>query len=116
MFFTDFFQNFVKKTEDYFKLRWQTLQLQMVGILAELFAKIILQLFLGAIFFLSFLLLSVALAFYLGEILQKTYFGFLIVGFFYFLVGILVYIFKRKGIETKVKDAIVHQLLTKDDE
>ncbi len=50
----------------------------------------------GAIVFLAVLLLSFAIAFGLGQLLQNTFHGFLIVGGFFVLLGLLCYVFRNK--------------------
>jgi hypothetical protein len=60
----------------------------------------------------SFLLfLNVGIAFWLGEILGKTFYGFFIVAAFYFLTGILIHFFLHKWIKKLVGDYFIKSLL-----
>jgi hypothetical protein len=59
----------------------------------------------------SLLFLNLGLAFWLGEVLGKTYYGFLIVAVFYVIAGILIHFFLRKWIKRLVGDYLVKRLL-----
>jgi hypothetical protein len=64
------------------------------------------------LFIVSFLLfLNLGIAFWLGEILGKTFYGFFIVAAFYFLAGILIHLFLNKWIKKLVGDYLVRRLL-----
>jgi hypothetical protein len=64
------------------------------------------------LFIVSFLLfLNLGIAFWLGEILGKTFYGFFIVAAFYFLAGILIHFFLNKWIKKLVGDYLIRRLL-----
>jgi hypothetical protein len=66
------------------------------------------------VFFLSFLLfVNLGIAFWLGEILGKTFYGFLVVAGFYIIAAILIRIFLYKWIKRLVGDYMVTRLLKK---
>jgi hypothetical protein len=60
---------------------------------------------------LGLLFLSIALSFYLGELVDNTALGFLFVGGFYFLVGVLFALIKPKGISRKIQNQIISEII-----
>ncbi|MGB0404477.1 MAG: hypothetical protein ACPGEG_10295 [Salibacteraceae bacterium] len=75
---------------------------QVMTVLSLFISKAILLLTL----LISSLFFSVWLAFYIGELLEKPSFGFLVVGFINLLIGMIVYLNRGKWII----DPIVHEL------
>lgn len=59
----------------------------------------------------SLLFLNLGFAFWLGEVLRKTYYGFLIVAAFYVIAGILIHFFLRKWIKRLVGDYFIKRVL-----
>jgi lipoprotein signal peptidase len=57
------------------------------------------------------LVLNIGIAFWLGELLGKTYYGFFIVAAFYLLVSIILYLFLYKWIKKPLSDMIIVQAL-----
>ena len=58
----------------------------------------------------SLLFLNLGLAFWLGEILGKTYYGFFIVAAFYVLAGIFIHFFLHKWIKRLVGDYFIKRV------
>jgi len=64
------------------------------------------------VFIASFMLfLNLGLAFWLGEILGKTYFGFFVVAAFYGLIGIILRLFMYKWLKKHFCNYIIKQVL-----
>jgi hypothetical protein len=59
----------------------------------------------------SLLFLNLGLAFWLGEVLGKTYYGFLIVAAFYIVAGILIHFFLRKWVKRLVGDYFIKRII-----
>src|SRR5450759_2102158 len=60
----------------------------------------------------SFMLFfSLGLAFWLGEILGKTYYGFFVVAAFYGIIGIVIHVFMHKWIKKLICNYIIKQML-----
>ena len=60
----------------------------------------------------SFMLfLNLGLAFWLGEILGKTFFGFFVVAAFYVIIGIVIHFFMHKWLKKIVCNYIIKQVL-----
>jgi ABC-type multidrug transport system fused ATPase/permease subunit len=83
------FRSYLETTKEYYHLK--TFKVLMKGINA-----LIKALLLGAISILALFMFSMAMAFGLGQLLENTFYGFLLVGIFYLLIGICVYIFRNR--------------------
>lgn len=80
---------YIKSSEDYIKLK--SFKVLMLGV--TYITKVIV---IGALVCIMLLILSFAVAFRLAQILDDTFYGFLIVGLFYVLVVVVVYFFRNK--------------------
>jgi hypothetical protein len=61
------------------------------------------------VFFLLFI--NFGLAFWLGEIFGKIYFGFFIVAGFYLLIGMIMHFFMHKWLKNKIGNCLIKQVL-----
>ena len=66
--------------------------------------------FIVMVLFVSFL--SVGIALYVGDLLEKPYYGFFIVAIFYFLLGIVLFFSLHKWIKEPIADLMIAQLDT----
>ncbi len=82
-------RSYLESGSDYYKLK--IFKFLMRGITS--FSKILL---IGAVGFLALFMLSLAASYGIGQALNNTFYGFLSVGLFYLLVGILIYVFRNK--------------------
>jgi Na+/melibiose symporter-like transporter len=58
------------------------------------------------------LMVSVGIAFWLGNFMGKKYYGFLCVGGFYGLAGVVLYFFLHSWIKERVNNSIIRQMLS----
>ncbi len=99
----------VTEFKEYINLRTQLAELQIKNAAASLIASMATNV--GSILFMSmcFLFASLALGFYLSEILGSYSLGFLIVAGIYFLLALILLLFKST-IQTKISNSIIAQL------
>ncbi len=64
--------------------------------------------FIVMVLFVSFL--SFGMALYLGDLLEKPYFGFFIVAAFYLVVGVVLFLSLHKWIKEPISDLLISQL------
>lgn len=57
------------------------------------------------------LVFNIGVALYLGELLEKVYYGFFIVAAFYLIAGIILHFFLHKWIEKPLSNLIITQAL-----
>ena len=97
--FTELIQTFKSLIETRIELVKSDIQDQLVGILSRL----ILLILIGSILLVAGLFLSLSLAFYISQVTQSPYLGFLVVAVCYLLVVVLLYLtkdtrgFKQQG-------------------
>lgn len=82
-------KSYLKNSLDYYRL--QSFKSMMKGL--TMAAKIMLV---GGVATLALLFLSLSASFWLAELLESTALGFLIVGGFYILIGLILYAFRSK--------------------
>ena len=82
-------RGYVKNSLDLYRL--QSFKSMMKGI--TMATKV---LFIGGVVSIALLFLSLSAAFWIGEQLESTALGFLIVGCFYILMSIVLFVFKKK--------------------
>jgi len=80
---------YINSSEDYIKLK--SFKVLMLGITCITKVLVI-----GALSCITLLILSLAIAFRLAQVLDNTFYGFLIVGLFYVLIVLLVYVLREK--------------------
>ena len=88
--FTELIQTFKSLIETRIVLVKSDIQDQLVGILSRL----ILLILIGSILLVAGLFLSLSLAFYISQVTQSPYLGFLVVAVCYLLVVVLLYLTK----------------------
>ncbi|MBK6264276.1 phage holin family protein [Marivirga sp. S37H4] len=62
------------------------------------------------VLYLVLLFLSIGLSLYLSELLESTYGGFLIMGGFYLLVGIIFILGRKKILRNPIRDLIIKSI------
>ena len=99
----------VNEFKEYINLRTRLAELQIKNAAANLIA--IMATNIGSILFLSmcFLFASLALGFYLSQLLASYTLGFLIVAGIYFLLALIILLFKS-SIQSKISNSIIAQL------
>jgi len=104
------FGNLRNIAQEYVETRIELLKVQAAEKLSSLLSNIIAYLVL--VFFLLFFLLfaSAGLALVLSAWIGKAYAGFLIVGGFYLLIGLIIFKSKERLLKKPLRNAIVRQL------
>jgi len=104
-------ESLIERTTEYGKTSFELIKLKALDKTSDVVSSLVPNSII-IVFFLSFMLfLSVGLALWLGEILGKTYYGFLVVSAFYGVTGILFYIVMHKWIKKLVCNNIIKQVL-----
>lgn len=99
----------LEKVKEYGKTSVELIKLKAVDRSSDFLSKFIFHLILSIFIFLGIFTLNIAAALWIGDLLGKTYFGFLIVtGFYVFLVIILLLF--RKKIKMNISNSIITSL------
>lgn len=100
----------IDKAEQYGKTSIELYKLKAIDKSTDVFASLASRTVILVIISLFFILLTIAIALYLGDILGKTYYGFFIVSGFYGLVSILLLIIRKPFLEESFNDYIINQI------
>ena len=98
------------KAEQYVKTSVELYKLKGVNTFANVFAAVATGFIIWVIFLMFLLFISIAAAFYFGELLGKIHYGFFIVAGFYLLVGIIIYVLRVKCLKEKINNFIIGQI------
>jgi hypothetical protein len=107
---TSLIEPLLERVEEFGKTSFELLKLKSVDKTADLSAILISRLLLVIILSIFILTLNTAIALWLGDLLGKDYYGFLIVASFYGLIGIVIYFF-HPLIKAAIKNFIITQML-----
>ena len=103
-------ETLIDKAEQYGKTSIELYKLKAIDKSTDIFASLASRTVILVIISLFFILLTIAIALYLGDILGKSYYGFFIVSGFYGLVLILLSIFRKPFLEENFNDYIINQI------
>ena len=104
-----------EKVEAYTKTTVELYRLKAIDKATDVFATIASSLIIAVIVALFFILLSIGLALYLGELLGKNYFGFFALGGLYALIAIIMSMNRKSWLEVKLNDYMINQTFKKKD-
>lgn len=100
--------------KEYVNIQYQLAVLKAANIASTIGAKIIATFILALIFFLFIIFISITAGFYLSTWVGSREEGFLIVAAFYFIAGIILFIFRDKLIIGPIRNSFIKQIF-KDD-
>ncbi|GEP52321.1 hypothetical protein FNO01nite_29930 [Flavobacterium noncentrifugens] len=100
----------VEKIEQYAKTSLELYKLKAIDKGTDVFSSLISRVVIITIIALFFLLVTLGLCFYLGEVLGKVYYGFFAVAGIYAVVGIIMIIFRKRWLDDTLNDYIVRQI------
>ncbi len=100
----------VEKFEEYAKTSVELYKLKAIDKGTDIFTSMVSRLFIILIITLFFLLVTLGLCFYLGDVLGKTHYGFFTVAGIYFLFACIFLLFRRFLIDNPLNDYIVRQI------
>lgn len=103
-------ESLFQKAEDYGRTTIELFKLNAIDKSANIFSSLAAQLTIIIIATLFILIVSIGVAFWIGDLLGKTYYGFFVVAGVYALVGLLLYIFRRQWIKEPVNNSIISHL------
>jgi hypothetical protein len=95
------------RIEQYSKTSFELYKYSAIYETAALFSSLAVKLIVTLIAFTVALLFTVALAMWIGDILENTAYGFLIMGMFYILLGILLFRFRKSWIKTPISNFVI---------
>lgn len=104
-------ESLLERAVDYGKTSYEIVKLKTLDKTSDVVSTIIPHSIVFVLFASFMLFINFGLAMWLGEVLGKTYFGFLVVAGFYMITGLIIHFFFHKGIKNLVWNYIVKQML-----
>ena len=96
---------------EYGKSTIELVKLKAIDRISDVTASLLSKIIAGAALFLFILFASLGLAFWLGDLLGKIYFGFFAVAALYGLLGILIHLLLSKWIKIAICNYIIRTTL-----
>lgn len=98
-----------EKVEDYCKTTIELYKLKAIDHTAGVVSSFSVRLAIFMVVALFTLFISIGFAWWIGEYLGKIYFGFFVIGGFYLLIAIVLFIFRHRWIKYPVSNYIITQ-------
>jgi hypothetical protein len=104
-------ESLLEKAAEYGKSSYELVKLKALDKTSDAVSSFIPHSVVFVIIAVFILFLNLGLAFWLGEILGKTFFGFFAVAAFYGVTGIVLHFFMRKWLKKVVSNYFIKQML-----
>ncbi|WP_044639410.1 hypothetical protein [Siansivirga zeaxanthinifaciens] len=102
-----------EKAKNYTETSIELYRLNAIDKTASLVSSLTSRLLLVLVVSIFSLFVNIAISLYIGELLESSYLGFLIVSMFYLILAILIYFLSEKYIEAPISDLVIAKLLQK---
>ncbi|HEY9362604.1 MAG TPA: phage holin family protein [Chitinophagaceae bacterium] len=100
-----------KKTGEYIDTRLELLRLKAVDKTADTTSSLLAVLVVFFILLLFLTMISIGIALVLGEMTGHISYGFFILGGFYFILGLVFYLLRKKWLKKTFGDLIIKKIL-----
>ncbi len=100
-----------ERTEEYVKTSFELLKLKVLEKISDIVSSVISRLILTIFIVLCLLMLSIGVSLWLGEMLNKIYYGFFIVAAFYAVAGIIIHFIIYNSIKKRIINSIIKNAL-----
>ncbi|MCX6257430.1 MAG: hypothetical protein NTW49_05980 [Bacteroidia bacterium] len=104
-------ESLYERAADYGKTSYELLKLKALDKTSDAVSSIVPHTFVIILIATFMLFLNLGLAFLLGEILGRIYFGFFVVAGFYGITGIIIHFFMHKWIKKHFRDYFIQKTL-----
>ena len=104
-------ESLYERAADYGKTSFELVKLQTLDKTSDIVSSIIPHSVVFVLFASFMIFLNLGLAFWLGEILGKTFYGFFVIAGFYILIGLILHFFMHQWIKGKIRNYIIKQFL-----
>lgn len=104
-------ESLFERATDYGKTSFELVKLKALDKTSEAVSSIIPHSVVFVIIAVFILFLNLGLAFWLGEILGKTFYGFFVIAAFYGIAAIVLHFFLHKWLKKHVSDFVIKHVL-----
>ena len=102
-------ESLISQSKEYVENRLELLKLKAVDKTANVFSAVVSGVILFVIFFIFFVVLNIGLALWIGDLVGKSYLGFLLLAAFYLIIGLVIFL----GRNTWMKSAFTSMIIKK---
>lgn len=103
-------EELVKNLKEYVDIQYQLTVLKAGNIISSVTAKILAAFIIAFIFFIFVIIISVTAGFYMSTVLGSMTKGFLAVAGFYFVLGLVLVLFKDKLVVGPIKNNLIKHM------
>jgi hypothetical protein len=103
-------EKLIEKSEIYAKTTLELCKYEAVYKLADIFSNLAVKVAISIVVVMFLLFINIGLALYVGQYLGEIYYGFFVIGFCYFLLVLLLYVFRNEWIKTPVSNFIISKM------
>ena len=103
-----------EKVEQYAATTFALYKFKLIDKATDIFASIVTRGVMFLFLTLFFILMTLGLAFFLGDVLGKIYYGFFVVGGFYLLISCGLFLYRKK-LESLFNDYLINQIFKEKD-
>jgi hypothetical protein len=105
----DLIENLIQRVRELILTYIELIKLKAVDRISAVISSLLPDIIVSLLVFIFLAFLNLALALWLGELLGKIYFGFLAVGGFYFILGMISHFFLRGWLKKVTTTYIIKQ-------
>jgi len=104
-------ESLLEKAGDLGKTSLELAKLKVLDKTSDIVSSILPEMAMYALLAAFMFFFNLGLAFWLGEVLGKTFLGFLVVAVFYAFSGLIFFLFLKKWLKTLIRNYIIKQAL-----
>ncbi len=101
----------LERAENYSNSTIELIKLNAIDKSADVISSLVSRLAILVTVTLSLLIINIGIALWLGKQLGDSFYGFFIIGGFYVLLTLLMYIFRHQWLKYPVRNSIINQLM-----
>jgi uncharacterized membrane protein len=102
-------ESLLERAKEYGKISFELIKLKVLDKVSEVVSILVSNIITFVLAASFFLFINIGLAFWLGEILGETFYGFIVVASFYGFLAIFMLVFMHKWLKKKTYEYIIKQ-------
>lgn len=106
-------EKLIERVEVYCKTSFELWKLNTIYKASDLFSSLATRLAISVVVLFFFSMINIGLALWIGESLDKYYYGFFVIAAFYLLLICILYVFRNKWVKNPVSNFIISESLKK---
>ncbi len=111
MTYTESIKTLIDKSKDYLETKIELTKLKTIDKSADILSTVVVTVSMLFVSFLLILFISLAAALFLGKMLGAYHYGFFIMGGFYAIILLVIYVKREKWIKTPIANELINKML-----